>query len=947
MIVTNVQFQTPVCLYLIMILISQTMAFMPLFTRSIKHQDITHDAILQTTADACKQQALNKGRNFVLKLPMNVHSVAEACSSSESAKSFQWSINDISHHNAWVDFWKFFTPSYHFCNEEILAGRDIITAGVSAAKYNVKRGRYEAARERLGKILHPLQDFYSHSNWIEMGKRKPYPNLIKPHTPINNIADSETCRKCTSRICRGNILEDVIKKQKLTTAYFGWSKPKGKCSHGGRFDPSSWFQGGINKDTDDSDHGYLHYEAASVATAATRELLQDIRAATGDSEFLRLMGFSQTSVLCFVVDTTGSMSDDINEIRRVYSSIIDSKVGTAVQPSEYILVPFNDPDYGPLTRTSDPNVFKKKLNALRAHDGGDVPEMCFSGLQLALTGSPPQTQIFVFTDADAKDKWLASNVKALIEKTKSVVNFMLTPQPSRLHKRASTGLSTQLNEVYYDLAQDSGGQAIEVTKETLSQATSIIADISRSTLVTLFQAVRKTVDTENFSVFVDSSVQNLTIYITGNSPDYTITSPSGVSQSSTELTGMLGLIQRVGNFHTVRPNIAEQVGLWLFSIKSTQMYTIKVVGQSAVDFMFDFVELSQGLHPSYSVLNSRPANSNVTLLVSMVGGDSVSLTEVSLVKASSSISLNGSLEEVASGQYLVTFNSIPAREFTVRVFGQISVSRYSANTFQRQSPTQFQASTVTITTQPVETMEPGKQFTLPFTLATNGTAGSFNIRVSNDHNFETQFNRSITLESGISVNDTVTLTVPKNTSSGTDVTVTIEAEAVDGSDSNYAVLRIAIIAPMTDFTPPLCEAFSVNANCSGNCSLSSWHVTANVTDGNGSGIQSVRILQGNGNLATTTVFSDTGVNVTMVTYNASCCSQDLELVAVDEAGNVASCFNFVRATELSTSTAPPVTATSMSRLIHQTGTNSAECCLILPVLLWLNVGISVYQFMQR
>ncbi|KAK2852313.1 hypothetical protein Q7C36_007514 [Tachysurus vachellii] len=967
MIITNVQFQTLICLYLITILISQTMAFMSLLSKSKKHQDITRDAILQTTADVCKQQALNKGQNFVLTLPMTVNSVAEACSLSQSAKHFQRSIDDINQHNARVDFWKYFEPSFHFCNEEFLAGRDIITAGVSAVKCSVKQQRYEAAREELGKILHPLQDFYSHSNWIELGKREPYSNLIKPNTPINNIADSETCRKCTSSICKDNILEDVIKNQKLTSGYFGISKPKGKCSHGGFFDASSWLQGGINKDSESSSHGYLHYEAASVATAATRELLQDIRAAIGDSEFLRLMGFSQTSVLCFVIDTTGSMSDDIDEVRRVSSSIIDSKVGTAVQPSEYILVPFNDPDYGPLTRTSDPNVFKERLNALRAHGGGDSPEMCLSGLQLALTGSPPQTQIFVFTDADAKDKRLTSTVKALIEKTKSVVTFMLTTGfsfrslPIHRQKRASTGVFTQLNQVYHDLAQASGGQAIEVTNGTLDQATSIIADISRSTLVTLFQAVRNTVDAENISVFVDSSVQNLTIYITGNSPDYTITSPSGVSQSSTELNGTLGLIQRVGNFHTVRPNIAEQVGLWLFSIKSTQMYTIKVVGQSAVDFMFDFVELSQGLHPSYSVLNSRPANGNVTLLVSMVGGDSVSLTEVSLVEASSSNSLNGSLEEVASGQYLVTFNSIPAREFTVRVFGQISVSRYLANTFQRQSPTRFKASTVTITTQPVGTMEPGKQFTLPFALATNGTAGSFNINVSNDRNFETQFNRSITLESGVSVNDSVTLTVPENTTSGTDVTVTIEAEAVDGSDSNYAVLRIAIIAPITDFTPPLCEAVSVNANCSGNCSLSSWYLTANVTDGNGSGIQSVRILKGNGNLTTTTVFSDTGVNVTMVIYNASCCSQDLELVAVDEAGNVASCFHFVRATELSTSTAPPVTetsttntttiptdttTTSMSDPTNQTGTNSAECCLILPVFLWLNVGIAVYKFMQ-
>ncbi len=37
------------------------------------------------------------------------------------------------------------------------------------------------------------------------------------------------------------------------------------------------------------------------------------------------------------------------------------------------------------------------------------------------TGSPPQTKIFVFTDADAKDKELKSTVLALIESTKSVV----------------------------------------------------------------------------------------------------------------------------------------------------------------------------------------------------------------------------------------------------------------------------------------------------------------------------------------------------------------------------------------------------------------------------------------------------------------------------------------------------------------------------------------------
>ncbi|KAF5897617.1 von Willebrand factor A domain-containing protein 7-like, partial [Clarias magur] len=373
---------------------------------------------------------------------------------------------------------------------------------------------------------------------------------------------SETCRKCNSNDCTNNILEEIIANQKLTSGYFGFSKPKGKCSHGGIFDLSSWFQGGINKDTMHSNHGYLHEVAASVAAAATRELLEDIRAAIGDAEFLRLMGLSQTSVLCFVIDTTASMSDDIAEVKRVASSIIDSKKGTAAQPSEYILVPFNDP------------------------------------------------------------------------------------------------------------------------------------------------------------------------------------------------------------------------------------------GQSEVDFLFDFVELSQGLHPSYVVLNSRPAaKTNVTLLVSMIGGNNMRPTEVSLVEASRLSSLNGTLVDIGSRQYLVTFNSIPGGEFTVHMVGETSFSRTSNDHFQRQSATQFRASSLTITTEPVGTINPGKPFALLFRVATSGSGGTFDIRVTNDRKFETHFKTSVALKNGGSANVTVIIVAPGETPSGTDVTVTIYAVAPSERDFNYAVLRLPVVAP--------------------------------------------------------------------------------------------------------------------------------------------------------
>ncbi len=71
-----------------------------------------------------------------------------------------------------------------------------------------------------------------------------------------------------------------------------------------------------------------------------------------------------------------------------------------------------------------------------------------------------------------------------------------------------------------------------------------------------------------------------------------------------------------------------------------------------------------------------------------MGGDSVTPTEVALVEASGSQIIIGTLEKIADGDFLVTMNSVPAREFVVRVMGERTSSRSSNYRFQRQSVTQ-------------------------------------------------------------------------------------------------------------------------------------------------------------------------------------------------------------------------------------------------------------------
>jgi hypothetical protein len=115
------------------------------------------------------------------------------------------------------------------------------------------------ARKDLGGALHTLQDFYSHSNWVELGNtgiktdlgRKPILNPTPNFAPCPNDAAK----------LEGQGL------QILTTGYFKvTSTPKGKCRHG-------FAKEGINKDTEKSPH---YSKARYLAIQATKDYIRQI-----------------------------------------------------------------------------------------------------------------------------------------------------------------------------------------------------------------------------------------------------------------------------------------------------------------------------------------------------------------------------------------------------------------------------------------------------------------------------------------------------------------------------------------------------------------------------------------------------------------------------------------------------------------------------------------------
>ena len=68
----------------------------------------------------------------------------------------------------------------------------------------------------------------------------------------------------------------------------------------------------------------------------------------------------------------------------------------------YVLVPFNDPDFYPMLVTNNGSILLRHLAMIDGHGasgGKDCPELTLAAVQRAITESYPGSEIFVFTDA--------------------------------------------------------------------------------------------------------------------------------------------------------------------------------------------------------------------------------------------------------------------------------------------------------------------------------------------------------------------------------------------------------------------------------------------------------------------------------------------------------------------------------------------------------------------
>ncbi|KAM9733773.1 von Willebrand factor A domain-containing protein 7 isoform 2-T2 [Menidia menidia] len=796
-------------------------------------------------------------------------------------------------------------------------------------------------------------DFYSHSNWVEMGKRSIYLHLLQPEEPAIPVAkeDTPTCMECFSTTCRTNLLPALANRQDsfqlLTTGYFSNSprKPKGKCSHGGMMDLSRYLsaKGGINKDSTSSlfsPHHYLHVEAAALATEATLTVLRDLKDTVGHRNFLKLFSVKQVPALVFVMDTTGSMFEEITAARLRALSIIQNRAHSSRQPGTFVLVPFHDPGVGPVYEVEDPNHFLEHMESLMALGGGDEPEMCLSAIQLALTHSPPLSEIFVFTDASPKDAHLFDAVKALAFEKQSKITFLLTEDPNytrrrkrRRKRRSKEPLSPDRFSLYSSLSSSSGGLTIFTTNSDIQKVSTIVEDNTAVDKVTLLHAES---DEEMMSVHsfrVDGSVKNVILRITGTLMECTLTSPLDQSQSLLRETGPLAELEHFEGLYRIRLLLPIEPGQWSLHTKSEEHLTFDVIADSSVDFLYYFATVSNETHPGLARVEGSPVAGGPAFLVlavtglasskkvsfshaTLLGSEGESLLQVKLNKSSSSPF--HALEELVG-----LVDSVPTVPFCIQLTGQDS----AGNKLERVSTEMVQPTHVQIQVVSFPRLVPGHSTKVDFDILNHGPARPFDLTADDDCGYlQSRGPHRFHVEENGSFRGQVYLLTPSTAQAGATVTLTLTVHALNSPESNYAVAYLTVVPPDPDTSPPSCSATRAVADCSALCEESSWNVSLVVYDNGRSGLSDVQLQKGGGVL---TLFhrppssedgagagggrrqrpahrhqarlraGDPPLNISewalglsqplWVTYTSSCCHSQAEMLVWDTAGNMKRC----------------------------------------------------------
>ncbi|XP_052698330.1 von Willebrand factor A domain-containing protein 7-like isoform X1 [Crassostrea angulata] len=821
---------------------------------------------------------------------------------------------------------------YHVNGEQILTAHNYIRSlRRSLIDLAQSRPDIDILRERVGQCLYTLQQFYSNTNWVELHGDtiiKEFGISAALSVSISNISD-EPCSDCPTDLAslQSGLCKNNTRTTYLTSGYKSEqdvSKPPsnnqgiGKCSHGSQDDTSRLKSatGGIYKGRSSSAHAphfHLHYEAFEAAKLATVYFLSD----ENDGLFSHLGIYLTKEVfqikskkenkevkdysITFVIDVTGSMSDNIAGVIQGAASFVDQIRQSERIPEKYILVTFSDPvDLEKIRVTNDADEMISWINGLTVSGGGDCPEYSLSGLIAGATFSNHNSTIYIYTDAPAKDESRETEVIEILQRKSITPKFRLRPECGTRRKRDTDRYKRQ-SSVYDSIAQATGGDverfstsaelADKVQEDLMSELLFIQSNssqaISQNNLPSSISIIKwRYTHTDQLTyIEVDNSVDSLRIEINGtsNSSEIHLRNPNGLLVDSGSRDVTLQYSDNLTIFLIESPS----KGLWTLENIVSNPLTINITANSSFDISSSLREISS--EGFFYPLNGNPVSGKeyviVVLLENLPANFSISSIVLVDEKGNAVTTTVANLLSVTPNLQYFAKTKIFKQIAGVQIHGQDSTSQQFIRTCKH-------------TINPVDVTLKMKPFIGDLSLSnfeqleyniTNhgGNNRSLTLDVSDDKGYIVD-NRSIHfhISPGESENKQVFIL---GTQPSTIVTVTA---SLKDEESHIVLQKLSKKLTVSSAIRPTCNLTSLGDICQNqrgngsNCYDVLWQGSAQV---NFSGIRiaSLDVSSSSVNLTHGPLWSLYGP--LEVTLKGDCCTRSIVLTATDNDGFIAQC----------------------------------------------------------
>ncbi|XP_052121431.1 hemicentin-1 isoform X3 [Frankliniella occidentalis] len=281
--------------------------------------------------------------------------------------------------------------------------------------------------------------------------------------------------------------------------------------------------------------------------------------------------------LAFVFDSTGSMWRDLEQLKRGAAAILEAMLARPDKPIyDYVFVPFNDPNVGPATVTTSADVFRAQMEAVQVRGGGDCPEPSLEAILQALKRVRPNSYVYVFTDASAKDHFLLPEVLSLVQRKQTQVVFVMTGN--------CKDSNTPRYQSMENIAVASSGQIYHINKAEVEDVLSFVQQTLDSQKVNLVSVDLPEAAKKEHAVQVDETIREFTVSVSGVNPHISVVNPDGVRIDQPPA------LQNILDLDNVKVVVVNKPlpGSWTVETSSDSKHAVRLTGISVVDFSYGF-----------------------------------------------------------------------------------------------------------------------------------------------------------------------------------------------------------------------------------------------------------------------------------------------------------------------------------------------------------------------